>query len=379
MERRYFDWAATSPPDPIPPIGPYGNPSSRHLEGRLARAALDSARARCAAVLAVSPEHLFFTSGGTEADSIILQSLLARPVPAGAVVSAVEHPAVLENARVLPRLGHGLALVGPAADGRIEPAALARTVADNPEARLVAVMAVNNETGAVMDVGALVAAGREAAGSRGKALHFHCDAVQAAGKTPLDLRAWDVDSAALSGHKIGGPRGIGLLYLRKKIEPLAVGGGQEGGIRSGTENVAGALALAAALERHASPSVVAAQYAAAEERCARLLDRLRRMDRAVLIPEGRADQDARFSPYIVQIAFRGVPGEVMVRALDDAGFAVSTGSACSSASAKRPVLEAMGVDEKTAFQAIRISQGWSTTMDDLEALIEAIQRILHVL
>lgn len=286
---------------------------------------------------------------------------------------------MLENAKLLSRFGRSVSFVKPSPDGRIETAATSAAVAASAEARLVAVMAVNNETGAVMDIPALVKAARSAAGSRGKALHFHCDAVQAVGKTAVDLGSWDVDSAALSAHKIGGPRGIGLLYLRKKIEPLASGGGQEGGIRSGTENVAGALAFAAALERRAPPSVVAAESKTAAERFARLIAALRILDRAILIPSGRGDRDERYSPYILQVAFRGVPGEVMVRAMDDAGFAVSTGSACSSSSPKRPVLEAMGIDDATAFQSIRISQGWSTTEEDIEALVKAIRTVLKVL
>lgn len=376
MERRYFDWAATSPSDPSPPIEQFGNPSSRHLEGRLARAALETARSRCAAVLGVRPEHLVFTSGGTEADALVLQSLLLRPAPSGAVVSAIEHPAILENARTLARLGRSVSYVKPAPDGRIGPGALAQAVAANAEARLVAVMAVNNETGAIMDIAALTAAARSAAGSRGKALHVHCDAVQAAGKIPIDLSKWDVDSAAFSGHKFGAPRGIGLLYLRKRIDPLTVGGGQEGGVRSGTENVAGAVALAAALERRAAPAVVRTEADRAAGRWARLIADLRRIERAVFVPSDRGDRDDRYSPWILQVAFRGAPGEVMVRALDDAGFAVSTGSACSSAYDKRPVLEAMGVDDKTAFEAIRVSQGWSTADEDIDALIDAIKTVL---
>jgi cysteine desulfurase len=203
--------------------------------------------------------------------------------------------------------------------------------------------------------------------------------VQALGKIPLDFAALDVDSAAMSAHKIGGPRGIGLLYCRKGLEPLYTGGGQEGGIRPGTENTAGALALTDCLERRLPAAPLGEAYETASRRWETLIKNLRAMDRCTLIPRDREERDLRFSPYILQAAFHGVPGEVMVRALDDRGFAVSTGSACSSGSAKRPVLAAMGVDEKTAFQGIRISQGWSTADEDVEALLEALLAILGTL
>jgi cysteine desulfurase len=183
----------------------------------------------------------------------------------------------------------------------------------------------------------------------------------------------------VSAHKLGGPRGIGLLYLRKPLETLYAGGGQEGGIRPCTENTAGALALASCLERRALPEIVGAEYREACRRWKGLINALKTLKRCSLIPEDREEEDPRFSPWILQAAFEGIPGEVMVRALDDAGFAVSTGSACSSAKGNRPVLAAMGVDAQRSFEGIRISQGWSTTTEEIERLIEAIQGILRFL
>jgi cysteine desulfurase len=241
---------------------------------------------------------------------------------------------------------------------------------------MAVIMGVNNETGAVMDLAGLISRLRN---REGAPVHVHCDMVQAAGKIPLDLTALDVDSAALSAHKIGGPRGIGLLYCRRDLEPLYSGGGQEGGKRPGTENTAGALALADCLEKRLKEEVLRGEYEAAAGRWETLIRGLKRLDRCTLIPRDREERDPRFSPYILQAAFEDIPGEVMVRSLDDGGFAVSTGSACSSASKKRPILAAMGVDEKTAFQGIRISQGWSTTAADVEALIGAIGEILKIL
>jgi cysteine desulfurase len=241
-------------------------------------------------------------------------------------------------------------------------------------------MGVNNETGSVSDIGALVKLIR----SREKApVHVHSDLVQALGKLPWDLRSLnlavlDLDSASFSAHKLGGPRGIGLLYLRKPVDVLNTGGGQEGGIRPGTENTAGALAFAECLERLAKPETVKAEYAAAKERWKLLINALRSIERCTLIPD-RGDEDERFSPWILQAAFKDVPGEVMVRALDDAGFAISTGSACSSRSHKRPVLEAMGIAPERRLEGIRISQGWTTGIVDIEKLIAGIKKILEVL
>ncbi|MDR2101662.1 MAG: aminotransferase class V-fold PLP-dependent enzyme, partial [Treponema sp.] len=325
--------------------------------------------------LGVKAKHLFFTSGGTESNALVLFSTLFRG-RGDILFSAVEHPSVSENCRALERLGKGAAPIAVGGDGRVTTETLEAALKKNPETRLAAIMGVNNETGAVMDLSGLIARLR----SRGGApVHVHADMVQAAGKIPLDLPALDLDSASLSAHKLGGPRGIGLLYCRKDLEPLYRGGGQEGGKRPGTENIAGALALADCLERRLNPAALGREYEAAACRWKTLIQTLRSMDRCSLIPRDRGDADPRFSPYILQVAFQGIPGEVLVRSLDDAGFAVSTGSACSSASAQRPILAAMGVDEKTAFEGIRISQGWSTTAGEVEALIKAIGEILKTL
>jgi len=379
MTRRYFDWAATSPPDAtllsenlIQSLRQFANPSSPHAEGRAARGAFESARARCAAALGVPPASRAFTSGGTESNNLV-------------------HPSVAEPARRLSRLGAPLAIVKPLPDGRVAPEALARAIARAGDGAgagsgasaggrgiaLAAVMAVNNETGALNDIPALAAAAREAAGRR--KIHFHCDAVQALGKTPLDLTRWDVDSAAFSAHKLGGPRGVGLLYARTPFEGPYSGGEQEQGIRPGTENLFGALAFAAALEARASAAAVAAEAARAEARWERLIAELKKIGRCVPVPADRAARDERFSPYILQAAFAGVPGEVFVRAMDDLGVALSTGSACSSGTRKRPVLEAMGIAPRTAFEAVRFSQGAGTTDEDIDALIETVRRCLRSL
>ncbi|MDR2662346.1 MAG: aminotransferase class V-fold PLP-dependent enzyme [Treponema sp.] len=397
MTRRYFDWAATALPDTDPGAAPFGNPSSLHGEGRAARAALEEARTRCAGALRVKPEELVFSSGGTESNAAVLFSLLRRPRRSGEphtagsggaaelLYSAVEHPSIKENCTVLGELGLRCAVIPVDGEGRVTEETLAGALKKHPPPKMAAIMAVNNETGAVNDLAALVSLIRSHSAEQGAPVHVHCDLVQAAGKIPMDPAGWGIDSASISAHKIGGPRGAGLLWLRKPLLPLVRGGGQEKGIRPGTENTAGALALARALETHGDPAAAEPAREDAARRMETLIGGLEKTGLCIFIPPGRAGGTGtpsgglRFSPWILQAAFRGrygiIPGEVMARSLDERGFAVSTGSACSSAEKKRPVLEAMGIDRETAFGGIRISQGWSTTMEDIEALTEALVMI----
>ncbi|MDR0670177.1 MAG: cysteine desulfurase [Treponema sp.] len=379
--RRYFDWAATAPPyvgiARPDAVVPFGNPSSLHAEGRAARECLEQARSRCALALGLKPETIYFTSGGTESNAMLILSFLLRPGAGAYLYSATEHPSVRENCRLLENQGKTVGVIPVEADGRVSAAGLGRSLEKYRESRFAAIMAVNNETGALNDLGALSGPLRE---KEGPPLYVHCDLVQAAGKVPVDISGWDLDSASLSAHKLGGPRGIGLLYLRKPLETLYRGGGQERGIRAGTEHVAGALALAACLEARTRPGTLEAARTAARARMNQLMGALEATGRFFPIPADRKDaDDGRFSPYILQAAFDGVPGEVMVRALDQAGFAVSTGSACSSGKSGRPVLEAMGLDPKRQLEGIRISQGWSTGSEDIEALIQAIGKVLKYL
>lgn len=383
MDRHYFDWAATAVPDYESPVYqsfgenfPYGNPSSPHREGRSAREALEDARRRCAAALAVPPETLYFSSGGTESNALVILSQVLKPQRARYLYSQVEHPSVRENCLALERLGKETGTLGVERDGRISGGTLRRALEKYPSARFAALMAVNNETGSLNPMGELSAVLRAKPGAP---VHFHSDLVQAIGKVPVDITGWDLDSASFSAHKLGGPRGIGLLYLKKPLEPLFAGGDQERGIRPGTENTMGALAMAECLERRVPAEKFSEDMAGARRRWKRLIGGLKKIRRCVLIPEDREEEDERFSPWILQARFRDVPGEVMVRALDDAGFAVSTGSACSSRSPERPILAAMGLDESARLEGVRISQGWSTSMEDIEALIGGIEGALAFL
>ncbi|GHV94160.1 aminotransferase V [Spirochaetia bacterium] len=374
--RHYFDWAATAVPDPpVAQTVPFGNPSSLHSEGRAARDALEEARSRCAAVLGVPSRALYFTSGGTESNCIAIHSNLFRRGNGRVIVSDAEHSSVRENVETLERLGKPTGRLPVDSSGRVSPELLTKTFDKYGDVRFAAIMALNNEIGVINDMYAL----RDVMRKQSVPPHFHCDLVQAAGKIPLDINGWDLDSASLSAHKIGGPRGIGLLYLRRPLETLYTGGGQERKIRPGTENTAGAAALAACLENHAATEKVKNEYALARRRAKRLATGLKTFDRCVFIPRNRDIDDESFSPYILQAAFRDIPGEVMVRALDDLGFAVSTGSACSSSSPDRPVLAAMGIEESLSLEGIRISQGWSTTDEEIDLLLAAIAEVLKFL
>ena len=381
-DRHYFDWAATAIPletDPPLDSAVFGNPSSAHREGRLAKEALESARSRCAAVLGVPPESLYFTSGGTESNALVLHSLLLKKPKRHLLYSGIEHPSVRENCLTLKKLGLPLGVIGVEKDGRVSEKTLANALEKHPDAGFCAVMGVNNETGSLMDLKALVSLARSFAAKTHRPIHFHSDLVQALGKVPLDISEWDLDSASFSAHKLGGPRGMGLLYLKRPIESLYAGGEQERGLRPGTENTLGAVAIAELLERRAKVETVKAEAEKARERSKYLMGELRKIKRCRLIPEDRENEDKRFSPWILQLRFRDVPGAVMVRALDDQGIAVSTGSACSSSSPERPVLASMGFDEAARLEGFRISQGWITDKSDIDALLSGLEKALSFL
>jgi cysteine desulfurase len=378
-KRYYFDWAASAPTIVTGPFSLYGNPSSQHSEGKAAKLALEDARNRCACVLNVPPQTLYFTSGGTESNSIAILSNLLRKGQGRIISSAAEHSSVREGMETLEKLGKPTGIIAVDSDGRVNVKNLEKAFEKYGDVRFCSIMAVNNEIGSITDIPSLKDVMRKQKGN----VHFHCDLVQAIGKIPVDIQNWNIDSASISAHKICGPKGIGLLYLRSSnLEVLYKGGGQENGIRGGTENIQGAVALAECLEKYASPQVVKENYKLALNRWNRLVSSLLATGRCVIIPQNRARGDLNkneFSPYILQAAFKGIPGEVMARALDDLGFAVSTGSACSSTSPERPVLLAMGVEESLRIEGIRISQGYSTTDEEIDALVNAVSEVLKFL
>ncbi len=375
MEKEhYFDWAATSPADEDilkealqESLKFWGNPSSTHEVGKKARQLFEEARGRAATALGVKPETIYFTSGGTESDQIPLLSVLAKPMKGTVLLSSIEHPAIREQSEALKNCGWKVIQIPADSDGIIQP----QTVADliTGDTVLICIMAVNNETGVIQPIYEIADAITKA--SEGKRRpKFHVDCVQAAGKIKLNLGYKGIDSAALSSHKICGPRGIGLLYLKDTLEPFLRGGGQEKGIRSGTENVFGAIAFSKCLERYYNK--VKPEDA---ERTKSFVEKLSALPGCTIVPPSRPEKPELFSPYVVQAAFNNIPGNVMLRALDSKGFSISTGSACSAKKNKRPVLEAMHVDPKLRENSVRFSFGPHTTDKAIDELLAAVSEI----
>ena len=384
--RHYFDWAGTAPCDPdilnealAASIEHWGNPSSIHRAGTDAKTALESARDRCARALGVPAERLTFTSGGTESDHIALLSVLTRPQKGSVLLSALEHPALREMASTLANAGWEALTVAPEPDGRISPQKLVAAL--KSDTAFVAVMAVNNETGAIQPVAEIADALCEHGKTHRKPF-FHVDCVQAAGKIPIDLKHPGIDGAAFSAHKLGGPRGIGLLYHAREIQTFLRGGGQERNIRSGTENIFGATAIASCLERYCiSPGNPAMEQRLLQQQeyTAHFLRQLLTIPTCTIIPHSRAEHglqtEQHFSPWIVQAAFKGIPGQVMVRALDSKGFCISTGSACSSGKNTRPVLDSMRVSAAEKESAVRFSFGHDTTLPAMDELFREVRDV----
>jgi cysteine desulfurase len=366
----YLDHNATTPLDPavreamLPWLGErFGNASSRHEYGRAARKAIDEARAQVAAAVGAHPTEVLFTSGGSEANNLFIKGAAALMRPGRIAVSAIEHPCVREPARQLVRQGWQFEEIAVDGAGRIDASAFEACLAGKP--KLVSVMLANNETGVIQDVAGLAKAVRAAGG------WMHCDAVQALGKIKLDFRALGVQGLTLSAHKIYGPLGAGALVVDKRVElaPLVAGGGQERNLRSGTENVMAIVGFGKACELAA---------AAVESRAAQMAGLQQRLE-AGLVGLGAQvfSADARRLPNTTFFAIGGVDGETLVGKLDRAGFAVASGSACSSANPEPShTLLAMGVEAGLARAAVRVSVGAGTAPRDVDDFLKALGEML---
>jgi len=380
----YLDWAATSPPDPDvlreveeTAVRQYGNPSSPHPEGLEAHECLERKRSELAQSLGCGREELYFTSGGTESNNLALSSVLSarlegRGRPPAVVLSGVEHPSLFAPAARFRTFGIPVTFVPAGADGAVDPARVAEEL--TPDTRLVSVMALNNETGAVQPVEEIARSVRDFAARTGRRIHFHTDAVQAFGKIEMDLAGLGVDSASLSAHKIRGPRGIGALFLSRKarLNPLVLGGEQERTVRPGTENLPGIAGFSVAARK--AVEGLEQRLEKARNIMSRLIRELSRIQGAVILPQERIEHPQAYSPYILAAAFPPIPGEVLVRVLGERGICVSTGSACSSSKKDRDrVLRNMGISAATAFSAIRISTGGATTDEHCARLIESLR------
>jgi len=370
----YLDNNATTPLDErvVESMLPWlhkrrGNPSSVHGPGRAARAALDQAREQVADLVNAHPAQVIFTSGGTEANNLALKGVAGTRAPAHLLVSSIEHASLVGPARALEARGWRLGLIPVDAGGRVEP----HTVRDylQPDTRLVSVMWANNETGVVQDVPAIAATAREAGSV------VHTDAVQAAGKLALDFAASGAHLMSLSAHKLYGPSGVGALIVDRavELEPLLHGGGQEKGLRGGTENVAAiaGFGMAAELARRElgqrTSQVVALREA--------LEAGLRQLPGVGIVA---AESDRL--PNTTQVLVPGIEGETLLMNLDREGIAVSSGSACASGKQDPShVLLAMGMEPNLARCVIRVSLGRDNEADDVRALLEALSAQLAMI
>jgi len=345
----------------------YGNPSSLYRFAGEARKALEGARADIAACLNAEPGEIVFTSGGTESDNWALRGVAEALGKRGKhiLISAVEHHAILHTAQWLAKQGFEIEKLPVDSEGRVHPETLEKAL--RPDTILVSVMLANNEIGTIQPIKELAAV------AHAHKVIFHTDAVQAVGHIPVDVKELGVDLLSLSGHKFHGPRGIGVLYIRKGTPalPLIHGGGQEKNRRSGTENVAGAVGMAAALKE---------QTAHMEEdgkRLSALRDRL--MEGLLKLPRSRrtGPVEGRL-PSIASVVFECIEGESILLQLDARGICASSGSACSSTSLEPShVLLAIGLPHEVAHGSVRLSLGEDTTQEDVDNIVENLTQVVN--
>lgn len=365
MPRIYFDNNATTPLHPAvletydrALRDVFGNASSIHQEGQAARRMIENAREAVAASIGATARELVFTSGGTESNNAAIFGTVARDLRCHIVTTAIEHPSADEAVRGLEARGCEVTRIAPSRDGLVDADDVIAAI--RPDTRLVVVMLANNETGVIQPAAAIGAACRE------RGAHFHCDAVQACGKIPVDVAAIGCDTLAMSGHKMHAPKGIGGLYVRKgtTLAPLLVGGAQERRRRAGTENVPLAAAFAAAIALPDASSQIAALRDRFESRLRESLD--------VTINGA----DAPRIPNTSNVTFREGDGEGIVIALDLEDVAASTGSACSSGRIEpSPVLLAMGLTQAEARATVRFSLSRFTTEAEVERVVTLLQTI----
>ncbi len=364
-ETVYLDNAATTPLDSrvleamLPHLRERGNPSSLHAPGAAAHDAVEKARRSVAALIGATPQEIVFTSGGTESDNLAVLGLArAAGDKRHVLISAVEHAAVSEPANHLKSAGYEVESLAVDRDGRVSAGDLTRSL--RSDTALVAVVWANNEVGTVQPVEELANLCAE------RGVPFHTDAVQAAGRLPIDVCDVPVSTLALSSHKLYGPQGVGALYVREGVglEPVVFGGGQERGLRSGTENVADIVGFGEA-SRLAGEEL---EQRARHEQESR--DRL--ITALTSIPGVRLNghPDERL-PNNVHLAVEGVEAEGLVLLCDVAGYAIGSGSACASGGHKAsPVLLAMGREDREAFSAVRVTVGKDNTLEEVEGFVE---------
>jgi cysteine desulfurase len=373
MKRIYMDHSATTPVDPlvVDAMLPFftdlfGNASSLHSFGTEAAEALLRARKQVADAIGALPEEIIFTSGGTESDNLAIRGVV--PFNAGkkhVITSVIEHPAVLNTCTFLESLGHEVTYVPVDADGVVDVKILEKSVRENTV--LISVMHANNEVGTIQPIEKISEIAKK------YNIYFHTDAVQSVGKIPVNVDDLGVDMLSISSHKIHGPKGVGVLYVRKgtNISPIVFGGNHEMGMRSGTENVPGIVGFAKAMElaaqRQDADSIHMTQMR--DSLISRVFDS---------ISDVRLNgHPSRRLPNNVNMSFKYAEGESMLMLLDMQGVAVSTGSACSSKSLKAShVLSALEIEDDFIHGSLRISLGRENTMDDIDYVVGALQETI---
>jgi len=366
----YLDHSATTPVDPevLSSMNDvlrnvYGNPSSIHREGRLARKILDDAREEMATFLNCMPNEIVFTGSGSESNNLAIKGIFERSGHASPhiISSRVEHPSVLNTVRHLEKSGCSVTYLDVADDGRLVLDDIKAAIRE--ETVLISIMMANNETGVVFPVKEIAALARE------NNIVFHADAVQAAGKVYLDVRELGVDLLSIAGHKFYGPKGAGALYVRDGVqfEALVHGGGQELGRRGGTEDIGGIVGIAAAAR------IARATLSIEAVRVKKFRLMLKEGIRASIKNAVFNADHEEILPNTLSVSFKGVSAESLVMALDLEGFALSAGSACSSGSiSPSHVLAAMGLGDETINSTVRISLGRWTTREDIDAFLKIL-------
>lgn len=376
----YLDNNATTPlhPEAVKAIteflGAFGNPSSMHAHGRTARQYLDDAAENIAAFFGAPRTDLLFTSGASESNNMVMKSFLSRQYSfkPHLIISAIEHPSVLETAHYLQKNGFDLSLAPVTPDGVIDMEVFRTLI--RPETVLVSVMWANNEIGTIQPIGEIAAITRE------KGIHFHVDAVQAAGKMQFRLDEQEFDTASFAAHKMYAPKGIGLLYVRdlpkngKKLTPLIHGGHQAGGLRAGTENTIGIVGFGAACK--AMLNAQAEEIRQAKE----LRDHFERRVLAEIPDIIINGYNAPRKPCTSNITFKYIEGEAILLRLDLYGISVSTGSACSTGSLDPShVIMALSSDPERAHGSIRFSFGRENTLEEADYTVEKLKETVEFL
>ena len=375
-ESIYLDYSASTPlrPEVAAAMAPYlgerfGNPSSVHTHGRDARIAIEEARDKVKSALGVSGGQLVFTGTGTEADNLAILGW-ARRNPGGCVIrSSIEHKAVVESTRALEAGGYDVRVAPVDAEGVLDVEALEARLPDDDRPTLVSVMWANNETGAIQPIARVGELCRE------RAAILHSDTVQALGKAEIDVGESSVDLIAISAHKLGGPQGVGALWIRQGIvlEPLIFGGGHQSGLRSGSENTASCVGFAAAA------ALAAAEREAESARLAALRDRLQsgleESSPGIVVNSGQASERL---PNVLNISVPEIDIEGLLTSLDLEGICVSSGSACTTGTVRPShVITAMGREGGLASNTIRFSLGWRTQAKDIDRVLEVFPRLVR--